>query len=151
LRTKQNDTASIQVSTDGTTWVNVWSTSSAVSDTSWQEVQYSLPPGVAGSSSLRLRWGLASNVAQNEIGWNIDDVELLGDGALDTSPPVPTLSVADLTLGGSPSHSCSVTYTDDTAVRLSSLDSTDLLVTGPNGYSNLVEFVGADLPMDGSP
>jgi hypothetical protein len=151
LRTKQNDTASIQVSTDGTTWGNVWSTSSAVSDTSWQEVQYALPPGVAGSSSLRLRWGLASNVAQNEIGWNIDDVQLLGDGALDTSPPVPTLSVADLTLGGSPSHSCSVTYTDNTAVRLSSLDSTDLLVTGPNSYSNLVQFVGADLPMDGSP
>jgi hypothetical protein len=44
-----------------------------------------------------------------------------------------------------------VTYTDNTAVRLSSLDATDLLVTGPNGYSNLVEFIGADLPADGSP
>jgi hypothetical protein len=151
LRTKQNDTASIQVSTDGTTWVNVWSTSSPVSDASWQEVQYSLPSGVAGSSSVRLRWGLASNVAQNEIGWNLDDVELLGDGALDTTPPASTLSVAALTLGGSPSHSCSVTYTDDTAVRLSSLDSTDLLVTGPNGYSRAAELVGADLPSNGSP
>jgi hypothetical protein len=42
-------------------------------------------------------------------------------------------------------------YGRDSGVRLASLDSTDLLVTGPNGYSNLVEFVGADLPMDGSP
>jgi hypothetical protein len=151
LRTRHNDTASIQVSTDGATWLNVWSTSSSVSDTSWREVQYSLPSGVAGASSVRLRWGLASNFAQNDIGWNLDDVELLGDGVLDTAPPVASLSVADLTLGGSPSHSCSVTYTDQTAVRLSSLDSTDLVVTGPNGYSNLVEFIGADLPADGSP
>jgi hypothetical protein len=36
-------------------------------------------------------------------------------------------------------------------VRLNSLDSFDVLVTGPNGFSNLVEFVGADLPADGSP
>jgi hypothetical protein len=151
LRTKVNDTASIQVSTNGTTWLNVWSSSSAVSDTGWQSVQYTLPATVAGSSTVRLRWGLASNPAQNDIGWNIDDVELLGGGMLDTTPPAATLSVANVTDGGSPSHSCSVTYTDDTAVRLSSLDSGDLLVTGPNGFSNLVEFVGADLPMDGSP
>ncbi len=148
---KPNDTASIQVSTNGTTWVDVWSTSRSVFDSAWQELQYPLPAGVAGSPSVRLRWGLASNQNQSDIGWNIDDVELLGNGTLDTTPPMPTLSVASLTLGGSPSHSCSVSYTDDTAVRLSSLDSTDLVVTGPNGYSNLVEFVGADLPSDGSP
>jgi Divergent InlB B-repeat domain/Metallo-peptidase family M12B Reprolysin-like/Viral BACON domain len=151
LRTKVNDIASIEVSTDGTTWSNVWSSFRPVSDASWQELQNLLPAGVAGSSTVQLRWGLDSNPAQNELGWNLDDVELLGDGSLDTTPPLPSLNVADLTLGGSPSHSCSVTYTDDTAVRLSSLDSNDLVVTGPNGYSNLLEFVGADLPMDGSP
>jgi len=106
---------------------------------------------VAGSPTLRLRWGLASNQSQNDIGWNLDDVEVLASGALDTTPPVPTLSVANLTAAGAPSHSCSVTYTDNTAVRLASLGPADLVVTGPNGYSNLVEFVGADLPTDGSP
>jgi len=151
LRTRPNDPVSIQVSTDGNTWLNVWSTTAAVSDTSWQEVQYTLPASVAGSSAVRLRWSLASNNSQNDIGWNIDDVQLLGNGTLDAAPPVPMLSVADLTQGGSPSHSCSVTYADDSAVRLSSLDSSDLVVTGPNGYSNLLEFVGADLPSDGSP
>ena len=151
LRLRNNDTALIQASTNGTTWVDVWSTSAAVSDNAWLEVQHTLPAGFGGSPSVRLRWGLASSPAQNDIGWNIDDVELLGDGTLDTASPVPSLSVANLTLGGSPSHSCSVTYTDDTAVRLSSLDSFDVLVTGPNGYSNLVEFAGADLPADGTP
>jgi hypothetical protein len=114
-------------------------------------VQYALPDSVAGSATLQLRWGLTSNVAQNDIGWNLDDVELLGDGVLDTSPPAAALSVAHLTQAGSPSHACSVTYTDDSGVLLASLDSTDLLVTGPNSYTNGVEFVGADLPMDGSP
>lgn len=151
LGLQSNDSASIQASTDGVSWLNVWVSSGAVSDASWQEVQYSLPAGVVGSSTLRLRWTISSNPALNSIGWNLDDVELLGDGILDTTPPVSTLSVADLNLAGSPSHSCSVTYTDNTAVRLSSLDSTDLLVTGPNGFSSAAEFIGADLPTDGSP
>ena len=151
LRTKNNDVASIQVSTNGTSWQTVWSSSTAISDNSWQEVQYALPATVAGSPTLRLRWGLASNQSQNDIGWNLDDVEVLASGALDTTPPVPALSVANLTAAGAPSHSCSVTYTDNTAVRLASLGPADLVVTGPNGYSNLVEFVGADLPTDGSP
>jgi hypothetical protein len=152
LRLRNRDTASIQVSTNGSAWANVWSTSSPVSDSAWQEVQYTLPDWAAGSPTVRLRWGLASNADSNiDIGWNLDDVELLGDGSLDTTPPVPTLSVADITLGGAPSHACSVTYTDDTAVRLASLSSANLLVTGPQGYSEFAEFVGADLPLDGSP
>jgi hypothetical protein len=151
LKVKSGDTASIQVSTDGNNWMNVWTSSGTIADENWQSVQYTLPAGVAGSSTVRLRWALSSNPAQNDIGWNLDDVELLGDGTLDTTPPVASLNVADQTLSGSSNHPCSVTYTDDTAVRLASLGSTDLLVTGPNGYSNLVTLVGADLPGDGSP
>ncbi len=151
LRTRTGDSVSIQASASGTAWTNLWSSSSAVSDTSWQEVQYTLPAGVASSPALRLRWSLSSNNSKNEIGWNLDDVELLGNGRLDTAPPIPILSVAHLTLGGSPSHSCSVTFGDETAVRLSSLDSEDLIVTGPNASTNGLEFVGADLPADGAP
>jgi hypothetical protein len=151
LGLRSNDSARIQASVDGITWEDVWVSSGTVADSAWQQVQYSLPAQVAGSSTLRLRWGISSNPALNEIGWNLDDIEVLGNGSLDTTPPTPSLSVADLTQSGSPSHSCSVTYADDTAVRLSSLDSTDLLVTGPSGYTNYAEFVGADLPADGSP
>jgi hypothetical protein len=155
LGVRNIDAATIQASADGVNWVGVWSSAgSGISDNGWQLVQYSLPAGVTGSSSLRLRWGLSSGGSGGRpanIGWNLDDVELLGNGALDTEPPVAVLSVADLAQAGSPSHACSVTYTDATAVSLASLDSTDLLVTGPNGYSNVVEFIGADLPMDGSP
>ncbi|MCB1126737.1 MAG: hypothetical protein KDM81_09595, partial [Verrucomicrobiae bacterium] len=151
LRTRRSDTASIQVSADGTTWLTLWSSSLGSSDTSWREVQYSLPAAVVGSPTVQLRWGLATSHTQTDIGWNLDDVEVLGDGTVDTTPPAAALSVAGITSGGSPSHACSVTYTDDTAVLLASLDSTDLAVSGPNGYVASAEFIGADLPTDGSP
>ena len=151
LGLKNRDDATIEASADGVNWAPVWSTSSPVSDNGWVEVQYALPTSVVGSSTLRLRWGIASGQSQNDIGWNIDDILILADGVLDTAPPLPSLNVSDLTTEGSPSHSCSITYTDASGVRLASLDSSDVLVTGPGGYSNLLEFIGADLPMDGSP
>jgi hypothetical protein len=151
LGAEKNDTASIQVSTNGSSWITLWTAAGGLSDAGWQSVQYALPAEVAGSPTLQLRWGLeSSRDPHTGIGWNIDDVELLGDAQLDTAPPEAELSVADLHLGGSPSHSCSVTYTDATAVRLDSLDATDLVILDPNGATNLVEYVGADLPMDGA-
>jgi hypothetical protein len=151
LGLRNNDTAIIQVSTNGSTWLDVWSSSGRIDDTSWTDVQYALPASVAGSSTLRLRWGLSSGPAQHDIGWNIDDVLVLGDGAIDTAAPSALLNVSSVTEAGSPAHTCSVTYTDSSAVNRASFDGQDLLVTGPGGYSNSVAFVGTDLPGDGSP
>lgn len=151
LGLRGGDTATIEASTNGTTWAEVWSSSSSINDSSWQEFQYALPAEMAGSPAVRIRWGLASDNSRNRTGWNLDDVEILAVGAIDVTPPGALLNVAALTTEGSPSHSCSVTYTDATAVKLASLSSSNLRVTGPNGFSNLVAFVGADLPLDGSP
>ncbi|MFM7181660.1 MAG: zinc-dependent metalloprotease family protein [Verrucomicrobiales bacterium] len=152
LRLKRNDTASIQASANGTTWTTLWSSMSPVNDTSWQLVQYSIPAPLVGSSTLRLRWTMASNNSQNEIGWNIDDVELLGSGSLDSTPPSVALNVSNLSAGGSPSHVCALVCTDATAVRLASFDSGDITVIGgPNAQSAPVEFSGANSDSDGSP
>jgi len=148
LRLRAGDTAFIEASTNGVTWVNVWTTSSRVQDSGWREVQYALPTSVVGSSTLQLRWGLTSNQSQTDLGWNIDDVEVLGEGTFDTAPPIATLAVANLTTPGTPNHLCTVRYTDETSVSLASLDSEDLWVTGPNGYARHAEFVGADVPSD---
>lgn len=148
LRLRRGDTATIEVSTNGLDWQTVWSTTSQVADNSWRRVQYDLPPAVVGSPTLRIRWGLASNQAQTDLGWHLDDVELLGQGVFDNAPPRPALSVANITLAGTIAHSCSVQFTDETAVRLGSLDSEDLLITGPNGYQAYAQFVAADVPMD---
>ncbi len=145
------DTALVQVSTNGSAWSSLWSTTRTVNDGSWQEIQYALPAWTAGSHRLQLRWGLGSDSAGNSIGWNIDDVEILSGGALDTVPPTALLSVANITAAGSPSQSFSVTYSDNVAVSVASLGDGDLRVTGPNGYSNLVAFAGVDSAPDGSP
>jgi predicted NUDIX family NTP pyrophosphohydrolase len=84
LRLRNNDTALIEVSTNGSSWITVWSTSSSVQDSAWQAPQYPLPSSVAGSSTVRLRFGLASNGSQTDIGWNIDDVEIFGQSG---NPP----------------------------------------------------------------
>lgn len=88
-----SDTASIQASTNGVNWVDVWSTTSVVSDASWQAIEYVLPAGMAGSATVRLRWGLASSAKKNDLGWNLDDVEVLGDGLPVTPTPKFTLSI----------------------------------------------------------
>lgn len=148
LRLRRGDTATIEVSTNGLDWLTVWSATGQVADNSWRPVQYDLPPAVAGSPTLRIRWGLASNQAQTDLGWHLDDVEILGQGVFDNAPPNATLSIANVTLAGTIAHSCSVLFTDETAVRLASLDSEDLLITGPNGYQAQAQFVAADAPLD---
>jgi len=101
-----SDTASIQASTDGVNWVDVWTTSSSVGDAGWQAVEYNLPAGLAGSASVRLRWGLASNVKKNDLGWNLDDVEVLGDGL-----PGPTTPKFTLTINATPDGAGQVSTT----------------------------------------
>lgn len=93
LRLRNGDTALIQVSTNGTSWSDLWQTSQAVNDSSWQELSYSLPDWASGSPALQLRWGLASNNNQNDLGWNLDDVELVGHLNPGAPPANATLTV----------------------------------------------------------
>ena len=158
LELRRGDTATLEASgDDGASWAPVWSSSSNIGDSGWQVVQYALPQAVIGSSEILIRWGLASasgrGNAPTAIGWHLDDVELLGGGALDASPPDPLLSVADVTSEGSPTHSCTVTYDDASAVLLSSVDLTDLLVVGPAGPLSplTISALGSDLTTNGSP
>lgn len=151
LRVRSGDTANIQISTNGNSWVTLWSnTGTQILDSSWQLVQYVLPDPFARSASLRIRWGMASGQNQNDIGWNIDDVILLGNGTLDTTAPTAVLSAPNITSGGAPLYTFNVTYSDESGVSVGSLDFTDLTIVGPNG-TNVVEFAGVDVLSDGTP
>jgi len=86
LRVRNDDIASIQISVNGADWTTIWSGHS-ISDTGWQAVELPLPAWASGSASLQIRWGLSSSVAQSEIGWNIDDVQLVA-GQMSTAPTV---------------------------------------------------------------
>jgi len=79
LRLKTGDTALIQVSTNGSAWYSVWTTSRTVADSSWQLMQHPLPSLVAGSRSVQMRWGISSGPSQNDLGWNLDDVALFAE------------------------------------------------------------------------
>ena len=76
------DQASVQVSNDGTTWVDLWvSGRSHISDDAWQFVEYAVPPAVGdGQATVYFRWGLGpTDDSVAYPGWNIDDVQVTGD------------------------------------------------------------------------
>ncbi len=75
------DRASIQVSTDGTAWVDLWTSgNSHVVDTAWQFVEIAVPAALGDNqSTLFFRWGLGpTDDSVTYPGWNIDDVQVTG-------------------------------------------------------------------------
>ncbi len=76
------DYADVQVSNDGTNWVDLWTTGlSHVSDEAWQSVDYAVPPSIAdGQATVYFRWGIGpTDESVTYPGWNIDDVQVTGD------------------------------------------------------------------------
>jgi hypothetical protein len=66
-------------------------------------------------------------------------------------PPTASLQVADLLEPGQASLALAVTYSDDVAVAVATVDARDIRVTGPNGYDRTARWIALDLPTDGSP
>ncbi|MFT7515499.1 MAG: hypothetical protein ACI9QL_004731 [Candidatus Omnitrophota bacterium] len=153
LGVRTRDTASIDVSNDGVNWTPVWFSSGDILDGGWTTLQYDLSAVAANQPGVHVRWGMASNRdPRTSYGWNLDNIELLGNGdGIDTIAPSAYLSAVNITQNGGPIHEFTVTYTDEVAVASASLDSNDILVTGPQAFSNLAQFVGTDDPSDGSP
>ncbi len=78
------DYACVQVSNDGVSWTNLWTTGpSHVSDSAWQHVEYAVPAGIAdGRSTVYFRWGMGPTDDWVTCpGWNIDDVQVTAEAA----------------------------------------------------------------------
>ena len=76
------DQANIQVSNDGTNWVDIWTSGhSHISDNAWQIMEYAVPSAVAdGQSTVYIRWGIGpTDDSVTYPGWNIDDVQVTGE------------------------------------------------------------------------
>lgn len=69
--------------------------------------------------------------------------------AADLIRPVASLLKPAPVKYAGPSYSFSITYSDDTAISVASLGSTDIRVTGPNGYSQFATLVSVDNYNDG--
>jgi len=69
---------------------------------------------------------------------------------LDTTPPTAALTSVTV-IKSAASFNFVVTYTDATAVLVSSLGTGAVLVTGPNGFSQQATLVSVNTPGNGSP
>lgn len=70
---------------------------------------------------------------------------------VDTTPPTAAVHATNVTTAGNTDYFFNVTYTDATAIDASTLHDANILVMGPNGYSQTATFVTADNPGNGSP
>jgi glucose/arabinose dehydrogenase len=68
----------------------------------------------------------------------------------DSIAPTASVNASNLTVGNS-NYTFTVTYSDNTAVNVSSLDSSDIRVTNSSGFSQLATLVGVDTSTNGTP
>jgi len=75
------DHANIQVSNNGTTWVNVWNhTGPTLNEMSWSLQTYNIAATADNQPTVYLRWGMGTTDASVVYhGWNIDDIEILAN------------------------------------------------------------------------
>ncbi len=101
------DHANLQVSTNGTTWVDVWENSTdTLLNGGWVSCLYDISSVADQQSAVYLRWGMGvTDGGEAYCGWNIDDVELLGERIFDIEEEDETNlpyseSFEECTLGG---------------------------------------------------
>ncbi len=69
----------------------------------------------------------------------------------DTTNPTASLTAGNVTTGGGNTYTFTVTYSDNVAVNVSTLNSNDIVVTGPNGFSQAATFVSVNTNTNGTP
>ncbi len=70
----------------------------------------------------------------------------------DTTAPTASLtSASNITSSGATTYSFTVTFSDNIAIKVSTLGSTDIRVTGPNGFTQTATFVSVDTNTNGTP
>jgi len=82
---------------------------------------------------------------------HINEWQLIGPPVTDGTPPSAAGTSPNVTSAGGTSQFISVTYTDATAVDVSSFTGSDLLIIGPNGFSTPATFYDVDNYATGTP
>ncbi|MBW4604868.1 MAG: DUF4347 domain-containing protein [Calothrix sp. FI2-JRJ7] len=100
----------------------------------------------SGEAVSRLAWSSASQVKEF-----IPQSQLFSEATSNEGPPVARLNATNLTNGGGETYTFSVTYSDNTAISIASLDDNDIVVTGPDGTTREAAFIGVNSNIDGNP
>ncbi len=113
VESSQYDHATIDVSTNGTTWTNVWNHSGAALDEAgWSLQQYSLL-SADNQPTVYIRWGMGpTDGSVTYPGWNIDDVEILGLTPLSCGAVIPGDTNGDGKVNGADVQSFSRVFVD---------------------------------------
>jgi hypothetical protein len=69
----------------------------------------------------------------------------------DTTPPTASLTAPDILTEGGTTYQFNVTYSDNTAMNVATFDGGDILVTGPNGFSQMAALVSVNNNTNGTP
>ena len=69
----------------------------------------------------------------------------------DLTSPTASLSATNITSSSATAYQFTVTYSDNTAMNIATLDSSDILVSGPNGFSQMAALVRVDNSTNGTP
>ncbi|MGA9380813.1 MAG: GDSL-type esterase/lipase family protein [Phormidium sp.] len=85
-------------------------------------------------------------VNQSEFA-RVDYIEFIPKESLSTV----SLSVDNVSQANGKTHTFTVTYADDDGINISTIDSSDVQVSGPNGFSQLAQLVSVNSSSDGSP
>ncbi|MDG2054058.1 MAG: M14 family zinc carboxypeptidase [Phycisphaerales bacterium] len=90
------DHASIQVSSNGSSWDTVWSNAGEITDSQWVDQQVDISAYADGQRALQIRWVMGTtDGGWRYSGWNIDDIRLVGQAS-----PLPGIGSADLDCDG---------------------------------------------------
>ncbi len=71
--------------------------------------------------------------------------------SMDVTPPTASLGVSTITNSSSAPYQFTVTYSDNAAMNIATIDGNDLLVTGPNNFSQMAALVRVDNSTNGTP
>lgn len=100
------DVVKVQVTNNGTTWVDVYTnpTTTNVNDTAWTVFSYDITATAAGNATVQVRFGLGPNTGTVvNTGWCIDDFEIFEAGPdmeVREGGAAGTLITDDQTVGG---------------------------------------------------
>lgn len=129
------DEADIQVSNDGSAWVDVWRNGIGdISDDDWRYQQYDVSAVADEQATVYIRWGMGpTDGSVTYPGWNIDDVSVTG---VPVGPDVVGPAVAQHTPSGvvGPGQAA-VRFDFDEGMDTFSFDPADDVVSfdGPSG------------------
>lgn len=94
------DHATIQISTNNSTWTDVWTNPTGnLQDAGWTVQSYDISAIADGKQTVYIRWGMGiSDSSVSFCGWNIDDLQILSavQPPAFTSTPPTTASIGQL-------------------------------------------------------